>query len=83
MSALAEDMMAALCDQGLLCLFAERASLVAYSMCARRDTFSHREHWPVSGLLHTSAHVRRRRPREVTERDVAVATCKPLIVILA
>ena len=35
MSALAEDMMAALCGQRLLCLFAERASLVAYSMCAR------------------------------------------------
>ena len=60
MSALAEDMMAALCGQRLLCLFAERASLVAYSMCARRDTFSHREHWrPVSGLLHTSARVTR------------------------
>ena len=62
MSALAEDMMAALCGQRLLCLFAERASLVAYSMCARIavTSFSHREHWrPVSGLLHTSARVTR------------------------
>ena len=62
MSALAEDMMAALCGQRLLCLFAERASLVAYSTCARSavTSFSHREDArPDSGPLHTSARVTR------------------------
>ena len=63
MSALAEDMMAALCGQRLLCLFAERAgvsSCLFYVRAHCRDTFSHREHWrPVSGLLHTSARVTR------------------------